>query len=94
MAWLHRGATSDAYMPRSMANIGLNALSGKDLDDFEGYNHGEGATVSGGNEAVPLEVDAVDDAEKKAKRYAATAAYFRWLRQARPDLYKHVTATL
>ena len=90
---LHEGAMADRYMDRYMANIGLKALSGKDLDDFEGYQFWEGAFVSGGIEAM-FAFDALTIAEKKAKRFAAAAAYFRWLKAERPDLYKHLTMPL
>ncbi len=88
---LYDGALADSYMERYMASIGLKALSGKNLDEFEGYRFGEGACVTGGRELmVPL--DAVADTERKARRFAAAAAYFRWLKAERPDLYKHLTA--
>jgi len=48
LPFLCKGATADDYMSRYMAGIGLKALSGKNLDDFEGYQFGEGAYVSGG----------------------------------------------
>lgn len=84
--------SSDHAMTRSMGNSGLKALSGKCLDDFEGYNRLEGSFVSGGREAMPW-FDAITVAEKKAGRYRALAAYFRWLKETRPDLYKYVTGS-
>ena len=90
---LYECVTADAYMDRYMANIGLKALSGKDLGDFNGYLFAEGASVTGGRELmVPL--DALTVTERKAKRFAAAAAYFRWLKAERPDLYKHLTMPL
>src|SRR4051812_250079 len=38
---------SDWYMERMMANAGIKALSGKDLNSFGGYDWREGATVVG-----------------------------------------------
>ncbi len=87
---LYRDLGSDQFMSRYMANIGLKALSGKDLNDFEGYNSGEGAYVIGGNE-MSIPIDAIQESENKAKRFRAMAAYFHWLRRDRPDLYKHVS---
>lgn len=85
------GAVSDdAYMSRHVGNIGLKALSGKDLEDFEGYRYAEGASVSGGIEyMVPF--DALTSAEKKALRFKAAAAFFRWLKEEKPELYNFVT---
>jgi hypothetical protein len=84
--------SSDRYMDRYMANIGLKALSGKDLSDFENYDYGEGAFVSGGIEAVrDRNVEGV--AEVRARRYLAIAAYAKWLRENRPELYKHFSKT-
>jgi HEAT repeat protein len=87
---LFEAVTNDAYMPRSMGNAGLKALSGKNLEDFDGYHFGEGAFVSGGKEAASA-FDAVSVAEKKAGRFQAATSYFKWLQKERPDLYKHLT---
>ena len=87
---LFAAVTDDGFMARHMGNIGLKALSGKNLGDFERYNIGEGATVSGGAEYVTA-FDAITTAEKKAKRFQAATAYFKWLKAERPELYKHVT---
>lgn len=58
-----------------------------------GDEYSEGAFVSGGVEAVGF-FDALTDAQTKAKRYAALAAYFAWLKAERPELYKHVSESL
>ena len=87
---LYLSAGSDYYMERYQANLGLKALSGRDLGDFEdeadGYNWGEGAFVSGGNEAR-MALRPIEDAEQKAQRYTALAAWSRWLKQEKPELY-------
>ena len=90
---LYEGATADGYMDRYIANIGLKALSGKDLSDFEGYQFSEGNSVSGGRELM-VAFDALTFTEKKARRFSAAAAYFRRLKAERPDLYKHLTMPL
>jgi hypothetical protein len=87
---LYAAVTDDGYMARQMGNRGLKALSGKTLNDFDGYVFGEGAFVSGGKEAM-FEFDAVSISEKKALRFRAATSYFKWLRDERPDLYKHLT---
>ena len=87
---LYTAVADDAFMPRYVGNIGLKALSGKSLEDFEGYHYAEGAVVIGGIECK-TEVDAITSAEKKAQRFQAAAAYFRWLKTERPELYKNVT---
>jgi hypothetical protein len=87
---LFEAVTHEGYMARMMGNRGLKALTGKNLDDFAGYQFGEGAFVSGGKEAIGT-FDAVRVSETRAKRYAAAEAYFKWLQKERPDLYKHLT---
>jgi len=82
--------SGDYFMARHVGNIGLKALSGKNLEDFEGYHYAEGAFVSGGKEAS-FPVDAITAAEKKAQRFQAATAYFKWLKAERPELYKYVT---
>jgi len=89
MPRLYRALSSDHYMDRYMANIGIKALSGKDLNDFKGYEYGEGAFVSGGVEAVYDEAPECT-AEKLGKRYMAIASFCRWLREQHPELYKHL----
>lgn len=92
MLALYEAATHDRYMPRYFGHLGLAALTGKAPSDFEDYNYSEGAVVSGGIEAIGA-FDAVEDAEATAHRYRAVAAYFRWLRANKPDLYKHATGS-
>jgi hypothetical protein len=77
-------------MFRHVGNIGLKGLSGNNLEDFEGYHYGEGAIVIGGIEAGSWS-DAVTSAEKKAQRFQAATAYFKWLKAERPGLYRYVT---
>jgi hypothetical protein len=89
MPRLYRALSSDHYMDRYMANIGIKALSGKDLNDFNGYEYGEGAFVSGGVETLHDEAPE-DTAEKLAKRYMAIASFCKWLREQHPELYKHL----
>lgn len=87
---LYWSAGSDYYMPRYQANVGLKALSGRDLNDFseqtDGYDWAEAAMVSGGRE-VQLIPRPIEDAEQKARRYTALAAWSRWLKQEKPELY-------
>lgn len=87
---LYWSAGSDHYMERYQANLGLKALSGRDLGEFkdeaDGYDWGEGAVVSGGEEAKFF-LRPIEDAEQKSRRYGALAAWSRWLKQEKPDLY-------
>jgi HEAT repeat protein len=87
---LYWSAGSDYYMPRYQANVGLKALSDRDLIDFseqtDGYDWAEGAMVSGGRE-VQFFPRLIEDAEQKAQRYTALAAWSRWLKQEKPELY-------
>jgi hypothetical protein len=84
--------SDDSFMARHVGNIGLKALSGKNLEDFGGYHYAEGAFVIGGLEASSP-FDAITSAEKKAKRFESAAAYFKWLKAERPELYRYVTYT-
>lgn len=87
---LYFGAESDRYMERYQANVGLKSLSGRDLNDFadetDGYQWSEGAFVSGGNEYRRM-LQPIVDAELKASRYTALAAWARWLKVERSELY-------
>jgi hypothetical protein len=82
--------SDDSFMARHVGNIGLKALSGKNLEDFEGYHYAEGAVVIGGIEAK-FGLDAIACVEKKAQRFQAATAYFKWLRTERPELYRYAT---
>ena len=87
---LFAAVSDDSFMSRHVGNIGLKALSGKNLEDFEGYHYAEGAIVIGGIEASSP-FDAITSAEKHAQRFQAAAAYFKWLKIERPELYRYVT---
>ena len=65
---------NDDYMSRYLSNIGIKALTGKDLNDFDGYQYGEGTFVSGGREAQ-MALDAVRESSNKAKRFRALASF-------------------
>lgn len=81
--------SADSYMFRHMGNVGLKALSGKNLVDFGGYQYGEGAAIAGGAELM-MPVAALTSVERKAGRFQAATAYLRWLKAERPDLYRSV----
>lgn len=89
---LYRKVGSDWYMQRYQANLGLKALSGRDLNEFadetDGYDWSEGAFVSGGREYRRVHIRPIEDAEQTAQRYTALAAWSRWLKEAKPDLYR------
>jgi HEAT repeat protein len=74
------------YMHRYIGNIGLKALSGKNLEDFEGYAYAEGSYVIGGME-LTTPVDALTAVERKSGRFQAAKAYLIWLKTERPELY-------
>jgi hypothetical protein len=89
---LRAAASSDWYMNRHIGNLGLKGLSGKNLNDFAGYDYAEGAFVSGGAELVRA-LDPIRDAQNKARRFQAIAAYFTWLKRERTELFKHIAAS-
>ena len=86
---LYAAVTDDSAHFRYIGNTGLKALSGKNLEDFEGYNCFEGTYILGFE--IPPPFDAIRNAESKARRMQAATAYFKWLKKDRPDLYKHVS---
>jgi hypothetical protein len=86
---LYEAAGNNYFMPRYLSNLGLKALTGKDLNDFEGYDYHEGAFVSGGRELI-MQRRPIEDSERRAKRFLAIAAYCRWLKEAKPEIYKHL----
>lgn len=77
---------NERYMPRHFGNIGLKALCGKDLTDFD-YNYGEGAFVSGGVEPRMANPDPLSEADIKAKRFTALRDFLQWLQKEKPELY-------
>lgn len=81
---------NDRYMPRHFGNLGLQALTGKSLNDF-GYDYGENAFVSGGVEATMLNPDPFETAETLAERHIACRDYLKWLRDQKPELYEALT---
>jgi hypothetical protein len=89
---LVKSMQSDHYMPRYMANVGAKALTGKNLNDFGGYEYSEGAFVSGDVELMMMNPYPVDVHEMKSKRHAAIAEYCKWLEKHRPEVFKHLYA--
>lgn len=75
----------DFYMQRYQANLGIKALTGKDLNDFADYDWSEGAFVSGGREMRRVGRSA-EEAENKSKRFRAIAEFHRWLIAEKPKL--------
>jgi hypothetical protein len=78
--------SDEAYAWRDAGNAGLKVLSGKSLEDFDGYDCREGAWTSGGTFSMPL--DPLTSAERKAGRFQAATAYLKWLKAERPELYR------
>jgi HEAT repeat protein len=87
---LFAAVTDDSFMSRHVGNIGLKALSGKNLEDFEKYQYAEGDCCISGFE-FKMPIDAITFAEKKAQRFRAATAYFKWLKSEHPELYKYAT---
>lgn len=87
---LFTAVSDDSAMTRHVGNIGLKGLSGKNLEDFEGYHYFEGTSVIGGFE-VSTGFDAITSVENRAQRFHAATAYFRGLKSERPELYEYVT---
>jgi len=83
---------SDWFMPRHMAAIGAEALTGRSPSSFGDYQYGEGAFVSGGVEARLMNPYLVDVHENIARRHQAIAAFCRWLEEEQPAVFKHLYA--
>jgi hypothetical protein len=81
--------SDDSYMSRHVGNIGLKALSGKNLEDFEVYAYAEGSYCLGGFE-LSMAVDTLTAVERKSGRFRAAEAYLKWLKAERPDMYSFV----
>lgn len=84
---LYDNLGSDRYMPRYQANIGIKALTGKDLNNFAGYSWREHAHVSGGHEIILSgRSRSIGMAEDKANRYRAIVDFRKWLNKEKPKL--------
>jgi hypothetical protein len=83
---LYWGLGDDNYMPRMLCNLGIRALTGKDLSDFH-YDYREGAFVSGGNEYKLSYPDPIKYADLRVSRFQAMANFCRWLRDEKPQLF-------
>lgn len=82
----------NGYMRRYMGNLGAEALTGKCLNDFDGYKYSEGAFVSGGVEAVRTHEHPATYHEKIVKRHQALADYCAWLEKEKPEVFKYLHA--
>ena len=82
----------DRYMARYMGNLGVKSLTGKDLNDFNGYDYSEGAFVSGGVEATMINVEPAAYHKTVADRHLAIAEFCTWLENERPEIFKHLYA--
>jgi hypothetical protein len=82
---LHEGLGCDDPYVRRFANKGIKALCGKDLTDF-GYEKPDEDAFFGGA-AVIRTADPIQAAEWKAMRWKSIAAFSRWIKTDRKDLY-------
>lgn len=80
------------YMRRYMGNLGAEALTGKCLDDFNGYKYSEGAFVSGGVEYMRMDEHPHEYHQRLAKRHQALADYCAWLEKEKPEVFKYLYA--
>lgn len=83
---LWSGLGSDDAYARYLANLGIKGLCGKDLTDFEYEGPWEGAFVSG-PAVAQVKGQPIEKAEKRARRWQAIAAFGRWLKAERADLF-------
>ena len=83
---LVEAALHKSYYPRHCGNVGLAALTGKSLNDFD-YQDQEGSSLLWGVVIHNGRFDAVKELETRIARYTACRDYLQWLRNERPELY-------
>ncbi len=86
-AMLYKGLGSEDYYTRSLSNIGIKALSGKDLTDFGYEGPGEGAWIISGVEALG-EGQVIEKAKRRVRRWQAIVLFLEWLKKEKPELFK------
>ncbi len=86
-AMLYIGLGSDDHYTRHLSNIGIKALTGKDLTEFGYESPWEGAFVSGPNVAE-FKGHPIEKAKRKLERWKAIVAFLEWLETEHPDLFK------
>ena len=83
---LWAGLGSDDYYPRYLSNLGMKALTGRDLTAFDYPDVSEDSFVSGPAVGV-TRGQPIEKAERRARRWRAVADFGRWLKAERPELF-------
>ncbi len=87
MAMLYVGLGSDDHYTRYLSNIGIKALTGRDLSDFGYASPWEGAFVSG--PAVGrVKGQPIEKAKRSFERWQAIVGFLEWLKADRPRLFQ------
>lgn len=84
---LYVGIGSDDHYTRYLSNIGIKALTGRDLTDFGYRGPWEGAAVLG-SAVVRVKGQPMEKAQRKLERWQAVVAFLEWLRSDCPALFK------
>lgn len=87
---LLQAVQQNSFFPRHWGNMGLNALTGKSLEDF-GYSYQEHSSILGGKEVLVYVTDPLKTVDYYARRYTACSDYLKWLQAERPELYAALT---
>lgn len=89
MVMLYAGLGSDDHYTRYLSNIGIKALCGKDLTDFDYEGPWEGAFVSG-PAVMRMTGQPIEKAKRISERWQAILKFLEWLEKAKPELFKEL----
>ncbi len=84
--------SEDAYT-RYLSNLGMQALAGKDLSEFEYEGAWEGAFVSG-PVVARTQGQPIQKAQKRADRWQAIVRFTQWLEAEKPELIEELNEKL
>ena len=93
MTMLYEGLGSEHHYTRYLSNIGIKALSGKDLTDFGYEDPWEGASVLGGVVGLSKS-DPIVRAKRIVRRWQAIVLFLEWLKKEKPELFERIGYSL
>ena len=86
---LYAGLGSEDHYTRYLSNIGMKALCGKDLTDFDYEGPWEGAFVSG-PAVARMKGQPIEKAKRRSGRWQAIVRFLEWLEKDNPELFKRL----
>jgi len=90
---LWNGLGSDDAYTRYLSNLGVKALAGRDLSEFDYEGAWEGAFVSG-PALARTQGRPVQKAQKRADRWQAIVRFTQWLKAEKPELIAELSEKL